>query len=61
MERVKAEQRCPDDGWCHHECGPEDCFRVWCCEPLSDVYPGDVWPADVLARFDHQPERLDRG
>lgn len=37
---------CPDGGACHHSCGHE-CFRVWCCEPLSNVYPDDRWPADA--------------
>lgn len=42
--------RCPDGGSCHHLCpSVGECFRVDCCGPLSGVYPGDRWPADVLA------------
>ncbi|MFC9432755.1 hypothetical protein [Nocardia sp. NPDC057030] len=41
---------CPDGGTCHHVCAPADCFRVRCCGPLSGVFPGDTWPADVEAR-----------
>lgn len=39
---------CPDDGACHHACA-ERCWRVSHAEPLSDVFPGDEWPAEVLA------------
>jgi hypothetical protein len=38
------ERVCPDGGRCHHECAEGDCFRVECCEPLSNVYPYDEWP-----------------
>ena len=35
--------RCPDDGTCHHDCKPGDCFRVRTCEPLSPFRSwGDV-------------------
>src|SRR5581483_8743267 len=45
-----ARLRCPDRGRCHHSCASvAECFRVQCCGPLSGVYPGDVWPADVRA------------
>ena len=27
-------QTCPDDGACHHSCGPSACFRVRCSGPL---------------------------
>lgn len=43
---------CPDGGACHHECAPVSCFRVSSCGPLSGVYPGDRWPASVVARGD---------
>lgn len=46
--------RCPDGGTCHHLCATAAaCFRVDCCGPLSGVYPGDRWPAEVLA--EHVP------
>lgn len=38
--------RCPDGGKCHHGC-TTGCWRVSYCGPLSGVYPGDRWPADV--------------
>jgi hypothetical protein len=41
-------RRCPDDGACHHAC-EETCWRVSACGPLSGVYPGDDWPAEVVA------------
>jgi hypothetical protein len=40
---------CPDGGTCHHECQGRDCFRVDCCEPLSDVYVDDKWPEGLAA------------
>jgi hypothetical protein len=39
---------CPDGGTCHHGC-TVGCFRVQTCGPLSGVFPGDRWPADVVA------------
>lgn len=44
----RPEGRCPDDGTCHHLC-ESSCYRVFCCGPLSGVFPGDEWPADVVA------------
>lgn len=40
---------CPDGGACHHGCWAADsgCWRVHMAGPLTGVYPGDVWPADV--------------
>ena len=41
--------KCPDGGTCHSvgdECA-SSCYRVACCEPLSGVFPGDVWPENV--------------
>jgi hypothetical protein len=47
LEAVR-DGRCPDGGTCHHQCAsPRVCFRVTECGPLSGVYPGDRWPADV--------------
>lgn len=40
-------RKCPDDGTCHHECGDRGCFRVACCEPLSNVFPNDEWPQPI--------------
>jgi hypothetical protein len=39
---------CPDGGTCHHECATA-CWRVRWVGPLSGVYPGDRWPAEVRA------------
>lgn len=40
--------KCPDGGRCHHKCsGP--CFRVKTCVPLGGIFPGDLWPASVVA------------
>ncbi len=42
--------KCPDDGTCHHgQLCREACFRVTYCEPLSDVFVGDIWPECVKA------------
>ena len=43
---ASEKQQCPDGGACHHDC-KERCFRVETCEPLSGVYPRNVWPAGV--------------
>ncbi len=42
---MTSARRCPDGGACHHECDAE-CWRRFHggCEPLSGVFPGDVWP-----------------
>lgn len=44
---------CPDGGTCHHGCNlsrPKPaCWRVRYAGPLSGVFPGDRWPADVAA------------
>lgn len=35
---------CPDDGCCHHKCGPDDkCFRSTYCLPLSGSGLNDDW------------------
>jgi hypothetical protein len=49
-ERVpdREAEGCPDGGTCHHGC-TTGCFRVSWAGPLSGVYPGDEWPADVRA------------
>lgn len=40
---------CPDGGRCHHQCGPVGgCWRVEAAEPLSGVFPSDVWPLWLL-------------
>ena len=42
---------CPDGGTCHHGCNlsrpKSPCWRVRYCGPLSGVFPGDEWPADL--------------
>jgi hypothetical protein len=43
----KSALDCPDGGTCHHECNLS-CWRVATCGPLSNVYPGDKWPAEVI-------------
>ncbi len=40
---------CPDGGTCHHECVDRKCFRVKCCEPLSDVFPNNEWPDLIVS------------
>lgn len=55
--------RCPDAGTCHSvgdECAL-GCYRVACCEPLSGVFPGDVWPEGVKAGNERVAERGDVG
>lgn len=42
---------CPDGGACHHGCDAGACFRVKTSEPLSGVYPSDVWPASERAKM----------
>lgn len=42
---------CPDAGTCHHECEPDQCFRVHTCGPLSGVFPDDVWPECIVEGF----------
>jgi hypothetical protein len=39
---------CPDDGRCWHEC-VTSCWRVRNAGPFTDHYPGDTWPADIVA------------
>lgn len=56
------ERQCPDGGACHHDCSENECFRVACCEPLSNVYEDDRWPDDIrmqhTGRYIH--ERTDK-
>lgn len=40
---------CPDGGTCHHEC-ERACFRVKSAAPLSGVFPGNRWPAEIVAK-----------
>lgn len=55
--RLAREARCPDRGYCHGStlatgsppCDPGTCFRVHTSGPLSNVFPGDRWPDEVLA------------
>jgi hypothetical protein len=41
-----SEHRCPDDGACHHECRPGECWRVHNACPLSGY--GEAWPREVV-------------
>lgn len=41
-------ERCPDGGTCHHYGCADGCFRVRHAEPLSGVFPADLWPSPVL-------------
>jgi hypothetical protein len=48
--KIHLSPPCPDKGACHHSCplaGP--CFRVLYAGPLSGVFPGNEWPAEVRA------------
>lgn len=53
--RAEREGRCPDGGYCHgsnlaagsEPCPEGGCLRVRTSGPLSGVYPGDRWPAEV--------------
>lgn len=54
---MSAVRRCPDDGRCHHDCSPGECFRVRACAPLSSAYGGGDWPPDVVAVFGGAPSR----
>lgn len=49
---------CPDGGACHSHpgCGDNYCFRVRACGPLSDVFPGDRWPDDIVKRMSTKPD-----
>ena len=43
-------EQCPDGGTCHHSCANGKCFRVSFCAPLSNVYPDDKWPEELLPK-----------
>jgi hypothetical protein len=59
---VRVLRTCPDKGTCHHECGAGPCFRVSWAGPLSGVYPGDAWPAEVIAeQAGRETSSADRG
>lgn len=49
------DERCPDGGYCHHDCPELRCFRVRCCGPLSNVFPEDRWPL-VIKQIHSQHE-----
>lgn len=44
---MTQDEKCPDGGACHHDCGAS-CFRVVGCGPLSGVYPDDMWPLALV-------------
>lgn len=46
--------KCPDGGTCHHLCDEQPavyCFRTQTCEPLSDIYPDDQWPTEIILAY----------
>lgn len=43
----RIQRHCPDDGACHHQCA-RGCYRVAYAGPLSNVYPFDIWPPEVV-------------
>jgi hypothetical protein len=45
---LPSDRECPDGGACHHDC-TRGCFRVAWAGPLSGVFPGDTWPAEIVA------------
>lgn len=50
-----AEKGCPDGGVCHHNSHHDCavfCWRTQHAGPLSGVYPGDRWPAELTRRSD---------
>jgi len=48
----KNRGRCPDGGYCHHEC-KNPCWRTEYAGPLSDTYPDNMWPVDVVIAGRH--------
>lgn len=48
-----SDRKCPDGGVCHHRCDESDypltCWRVATCGPLSNVFPNDEWPPEIVA------------
>lgn len=55
------DNRCPDQGYCHSSepCDPGQCYRVKVAGPFSGVFPGDVWPDEVLAAAGVEPRTPD--
>lgn len=55
-QRSERKGRCPDGGYCHgsslaagpEPCSPGRCLRVITSGPLSNVFPGDRWPEDMV-------------
>jgi hypothetical protein len=50
---LPSDRECPDGGACHHGC-TTGCFRVAWAGPLSGVFPGDTWPAGIIAEYGTQ-------
>jgi hypothetical protein len=48
---VNVDQRCPDDGVCHHQCSVAlRCWRVENAGPLSAAnFPDNEWPEEIDA------------
>lgn len=40
------QERCPDDGACHHDCRRGECWRVHNAAPLSGF--GEDWPPEIV-------------
>lgn len=49
---IEKATECPDGGCCHHFCAEGNCFRVGCCGPLSNTYPNNTWPEDLVFDMD---------
>lgn len=45
-------RRCPDDGYCHHDCTVAECFRVRTCEPMGRNASG--WTTEEKHRYGQQ-------
>lgn len=50
---MEDRSRCPDGGYCHHDCPAEECFRVRACAPLSSY--GEDWTPEDVERFGAPP------
>jgi hypothetical protein len=40
---AQPRRKCIDNGTCHHECNPSECFREEHCAPFSDSGLNDNW------------------
>jgi hypothetical protein len=45
----KSREKCPDKGYCHHDCVGKECFRVYYASPFTSY--GEDWkPEDYEER-----------